>query len=129
MGQEEGIWGSRRGLGQLLEAVEAISLHSSSIPTLLLCPHYGCLLIILQAIIHPDTNETIFMPFRMSGTVCPTQAVVNFSGNLYKTVSFFPPFLFLFWCYILKHLNQMLEVVQAPKSLRNQADLGPSIPA
>ncbi|NWZ90469.1 SFXN5 protein, partial [Nesospiza acunhae] len=26
---------------------------------------------IKQAIIHPDTNETIFMPFRMSGTPCP----------------------------------------------------------
>uniref|UniRef100_A0A8B9G3B4 Sideroflexin 5 n=1 Tax=Amazona collaria TaxID=241587 RepID=A0A8B9G3B4_9PSIT len=24
-----------------------------------------------EAIIHPDTNETIFMPFRMSGRVCP----------------------------------------------------------
>lgn len=31
--------------------------------------HRGCLLTVLQAIIHPDTNETIFMPFRMSGRV------------------------------------------------------------
>uniref|UniRef100_A0A8C2T7T7 Sideroflexin 5 n=1 Tax=Coturnix japonica TaxID=93934 RepID=A0A8C2T7T7_COTJA len=44
-------------------------MHSSSIPVLLLCPHYGCLLILSQAIIHPDTNETIFMPFRMSGYI------------------------------------------------------------
>ncbi|NWU52817.1 SFXN5 protein, partial [Dromas ardeola] len=33
------------------------------------CLHWVCLLIVLQAIIHPDTNETIFMPFRMSGMV------------------------------------------------------------
>ncbi|NXE28654.1 SFXN5 protein, partial [Ardeotis kori] len=31
---------------------------------------------IKQAIIHPDTNETIFMPFRMSGMVCPDQTIV-----------------------------------------------------
>uniref|UniRef100_A0A8C5NS74 Sideroflexin 5 n=1 Tax=Junco hyemalis TaxID=40217 RepID=A0A8C5NS74_JUNHY len=34
---------------------------------------------IKQAIIHPDTNETIFMPFRMSGTLC-----LPFSWNLDK---------------------------------------------
>uniref|UniRef100_A0A8C5JLD3 Sideroflexin 5 n=1 Tax=Junco hyemalis TaxID=40217 RepID=A0A8C5JLD3_JUNHY len=44
-----------------------------------LCPHCGSLVTLFQAIIHPDTNETIFMPFRMSGTLC-----LPFSWNLDK---------------------------------------------
>uniref|UniRef100_A0A8C3T5R5 Sideroflexin 5 n=1 Tax=Chelydra serpentina TaxID=8475 RepID=A0A8C3T5R5_CHESE len=36
---------------------------------------------IKQAIIHPDTNEKIFMPFRMSGRVCPLISWLNQSHN------------------------------------------------
>lgn len=49
----------------------------------LLCRH-GVSLTVFQAIIHPDTNETIFMPFRMSGTVCPHWTSINFTVNLYN---------------------------------------------
>ncbi|NXD30067.1 SFXN5 protein, partial [Spelaeornis formosus] len=32
-------------------------------------------LLLPSAIIHPDTNETIFMPFRMSGMLCPNNSL------------------------------------------------------
>ncbi|NWR37750.1 SFXN5 protein, partial [Tachuris rubrigastra] len=41
---------------------------------------------LFQAIIHPDTNETIFMPFRMSGMVCAVVGLLLPNQTLASTV-------------------------------------------